>query len=524
MKRTFYLSFLVFLALGLSLPQESQAQDRINWDKVLKDWSAGIHVGATMPYTDVRSYDWFRKTKPVSEYQYGFGANITKMMGGVFGIQARYTYGKLQGYSNFESESAEDVQFWQLQNANGGKPFYFSTNFHSPSINVYMNFSNMFMALNRKLRADSKEKELKERRVSIYGRVGIGAVWFDTELHNLADDAPAIGKQYGRGFSGATVEMAFPFAMGMKVKVNKFIDVNIEGEFTFVHDDKLDAYIVEDLTKDDYILDIDNIPSDRIRGSLGGRHDKYLFVNAGVLFKFGSLKSQEESVEWVNPVEAYMDANDAKVQYLLDNMYEVKDADGDGVIDELDEEPNTPEGATVDTKGNTLDSDGDGFPDYEDPEPFSSPGLEVDADGKNVYPETWTPTEIKEYVLTTIETAAPKSAGWALSMIFFDTDASKIKAEMIPSLYEVATVMKKYPDMTVNVKGHTDVRYTDEYNMKLSDSRTAAAIDYMVENYGIARDRFVPGYFGEKENLFPNAKRAKEHLLNRRVEFTPANY
>ena len=519
MKRIFYPALLVFLALGFSLPQESQAQDRINWDKVLKDWSAGVHVGATMPYTDVRSYDWFRKTKPVSEYQYGAGASITKMMGGIFGVQARYTYGKLQGFSNFESEFAEDFQFWEM--AGVDKPFYFSTQFHAPSINLYINFSNMFIGLNRKIRASSSDKEMKERRVSAYGRAGVGAIWFDSQLQDLETGAH-VGDGFGRGFSGEAVEVAFPFALGMKFKVNKLIDIHLEGEFTFVHDDKLDAFIVEDVDKDNYILDINDIPPHRVRNSLGGRYDKYLIVNAGVNFKFGTLKAQEEHIEWVNPLEAYMDANDAKVQYLLDNMYEVKDADGDGVIDELDEEPNTPENATVDTKGNTLDSDGDGFADYEDPEPFSTPGLEVDEDGKNVYPETWTPVEIQNYVTNAID--ENRTAGWTLSMVFFDLDEADIKAEMVPELYHIATVMKKHTDLTVNVKGYTDVRHKEDYNLDLSEERTQAAIDYIVEHYGVAADRFIPGHFGETDNLFPDAKRENEHSLNRRVEFSPANY
>jgi outer membrane protein OmpA-like peptidoglycan-associated protein len=472
-----------------------------------------------MPYTDVRSYDWFRKTKPINEYQYGFGANITKMMGGVFGLQARYTYGKVQGFSNYESEFTEDYQFWELVGVD--KPFYFSTNFHAPSLNLYINFSNMFIGLNRKIRANTKEEALKERRVSAYGRAGVGAIWFDSELHDVATGVK-VGNQFGRGFSGEAVEVAFPFALGVKFKVTKLIDINLEGEFTFIHDDKLDALIVEDVTKDDYLLDINDIPSNRVRNSLGGRYDKYLFVNAGVQFKFGTLKAQDEHIEWVNPLEAYMDDNDAKVQYLLDNMYEVKDADGDGVIDELDEEPNTPAEATVDTKGRTLDSDGDGFADYEDPEPFSSPGLEVDADGKNVYPETWTPAEIKNYVTTTINDN--RTAGWTLSMVFFDLDRANIKSEMIPELYHVATVMKKFPDLKVNVNGYTDVRYTDDYNDKLSEKRTQAAIDFIVQRWGISADRFIPGHFGKKDNLFPNAKRESEHLLNRRVEFSPANY
>ncbi|MCP4121634.1 MAG: OmpA family protein [Bacteroidetes bacterium] len=541
MKRILYPVLLMIFAFGVTFPltaqeeaaaeepsrkekkaaeaEAAEGEPRINWDAVLKDWSGGIHIGSTMPYTDVRSYDWFRKTKPVNEYQWGVGAHITKMMGGIFGIQGRYTYGRVRGFSNFDSEFTEDAQYWEL--AGFEDPFYFETDFHSPSVSLYMNFSNMFMGLNRKIRANAKDKEMKERRVSAYGRAGIGAVWFDSELKDIETDK-RVGNQFGRGFSGSVVEVAFPFALGLKFKVNHLIDISLEGEFTFIHDDKFDALIAEAEFKDRFILDINQIPDNRVRSSLGGRYDKFLFINAGIDFKFGTLKSQDEHIEWVNPLEAYMDDNDAKVQYLLDNMYEVKDADNDGVIDELDQEPGTAEGAHVNTHGVTLDSDGDGFPDHEDPEPYSTPGLEVDADGKNVYPATWTPDEIKNYVTNAFE--EHKTAGWTLSMIFFDLDKSDIKPEMVPELYHVATVMKKFPDLTVNVKGHTDVRHKDDYNLNLSEERTAAAIAYLVENYGIAAERFTAGFFGEGNNLFPDAKKENEHSLNRRVEFSPANY
>lgn len=66
-----------------------------------------------------------------------------------------------------------------------------------------------------------------------------------------------------------------------------------------------------------------------------------------------------------------------KDKYLID----LRDSDGDGVIDVLDQELDSPSGCPVDTRGIVLDSDADGIIDCEDKEPFSPPGIEIDRYG-----------------------------------------------------------------------------------------------------------------------------------------------
>ena len=63
------------------------------------------------------------------------------------------------------------------------------------------------------------------------------------------------------------------------------------------------------------------------------------------------------------------------------------DDDNDGVSNAFDQEPDTPEGCPVDTRGMTLDSDMDGFPDCDDKEPFSPPGYPIDDNGVVVFPQ-----------------------------------------------------------------------------------------------------------------------------------------
>jgi hypothetical protein len=176
-------TLLLFMTMGF-LTQGVMGQ-RISTDKVLKDWSITVHGGVTTPMTDIRSYDW-RRIK--GEYQYGVGGSVTKMFGGVFGLQADYMFGNLKGVTTERGGFKEDRFFWKKLGFK--EPVYFETKLHNPTLNVYMNFSNMFFGLNRYIRANIKQKEVKERRVSIYGKMGIGALFFDSQVYSVKDDAP----------------------------------------------------------------------------------------------------------------------------------------------------------------------------------------------------------------------------------------------------------------------------------------------------------------------------------------------
>lgn len=487
---------LGILCLGIFAAPENMNAQGIQTDKILKNYSVTIHAGVTTPFTDVRSFDFNRFQKPVSDVQYGVGGSITRMMGNVFGVQVDYTYGKLQGASRPLEAGYQDRSTWlQL----GFKdPFYFKTQFHQASANVYINFSNMFLGLNRYIRANKENRPIDERRVSFYGKVGIGLMFFDSELYDL-DTKRSLREtdpnfKYLRGFTNKTTEFVIPMAAGLKYKINKKFDIGIEGQYTIVNSDKLDALIID--------------------SRRGGRFDKWAYTSLNFTYKFGSKEAQNEHLEWVNTLESYMTLTDAK----LANLYTVKDADNDGVIDELDWEPETEEGAMVDTHGRTLDSDGDGIPDHKDPEPFSSPMIPIDENGVNVRNDGLTPAminQIKELITNEVK---HQVSGWFLSIAFFDLDKSNIRTSEIPELYQVANYMLRFPEIKMDIKGYTDVRASENYNLGLSERRTDAVINYLVNTYNIDRSRFIPSHFGEADNMFNNATKEQQHQLNRRVE------
>ncbi len=254
------------------------------------------------------------------------------------------------------------------------------------------------------------------------------------------------------------------------------------------------------------------------------------YTNVRLAINLGNLNKITEPLYWLNPLDAPLrDIAMLKKKPSCD----CTDTDNDGVFDSVDQEPNTPEGCVVDTRGIMLDSDSDGIPNCKDHEPFSPPGYSVDAKGIAAIPVPVPPVtkeEVRRMVEATppkvITKAAPVRTGcgdWFLPMIHFDLNKSKIKAEYYGQLYHVAEVMKKCPSLCITAYGATDKRNDNAYNTGLSYRRANEAINFIVTNYGIDRSRINLMYGGEDNPIVKGAKDEASHFMNRRVEFRVCN-
>jgi len=198
----------------------------------------------------------------------------------------------------------------------------------------------------------------------------------------------------------------------------------------------------------------------------------------------------------------------------------VLDSDGDGVSDAFDRCPNTPTGVKVDKKGCPLDSDGDGVYDYKDRCPDTPKGVKVDekgcpldSDGDGVY-------DYKDSCPGTPAGAKVDAAGcWVLKGVRFDTAKSDIKPRYFPILDEVVAVMKKNPNLKVEIQGHTDNRGTQKYNQKLSEDRARSVLQYLVKA-GIARSRLAYAGYGFAKPVASNST-SPGRAHNRRVNLNP---
>ena len=103
--------------------------------------------------------------------------------------------------------------------------------------------------------------------------------------------------------------------------------------------------------------------------------------------------------------------------------------------------------------------------------------------------------------------------------IQFDLDKATIKPESDSLLQEIAKVIKENPHIKkVAIEGHTSSEGSDRHNLKLSDQRAKAVMDWLIKNGGMAKEMFTAKGFGETK-LIADESSADGMEKNRRVEF-----
>jgi OOP family OmpA-OmpF porin len=99
--------------------------------------------------------------------------------------------------------------------------------------------------------------------------------------------------------------------------------------------------------------------------------------------------------------------------------------------------------------------------------------------------------------------------------IQFEINQNTVQREAEEKIEKVAIFMRKYPDTTAVIEGHTDEVGTSADNMRLSQSRAESVVGYLVKR-GIARSRLQAVGYGETRPIADN-KTEIGRRLNRRI-------
>jgi len=198
------------------------------------------------------------------------------------------------------------------------------------------------------------------------------------------------------------------------------------------------------------------------------------------------------------------------------------DSDGDGVPDSRDDCPNTPAGHKVDSRGCSLDSDGDGVVDADDACPNTYRGASVDARGCEL-------DDDKDGVVNRLDECPNTAAGARVDTkgceikdviklpgVNFESNSDRLLPGANSTLRDAATTLRRYPELVVEVAGHTDSDGAAEYNQGLSERRAITVRDYLI-NEGVREGSLSARGYGEAEPVADNATSVGK-AMNRRVE------
>lgn len=221
-----------------------------------------------------------------------------------------------------------------------------------------------------------------------------------------------------------------------------------------------------------------------------------------------------------------------------DGCPEDQDTDGDGIKDSRDLCPTEPE-------DNDNYQDNDGCPEIdndldlvvdkedrcinepEDPDDFQDNDGCPDNDNDN---DTF--TDLQDFcpnipgVMQEEEPGCPrKYVGVVVrtekieisQQIHFEFDSDIIRVESYPILDTVAQVLKDYPNITIEIQGHTDSVGDADYNYWLSHDRARSVMEYLIRK-GIDPARLTYQGYGESCPIASN-RTTEGRAKNRRVEF-----
>jgi OmpA-OmpF porin, OOP family len=104
-----------------------------------------------------------------------------------------------------------------------------------------------------------------------------------------------------------------------------------------------------------------------------------------------------------------------------------------------------------------------------------------------------------------------------INNVFFDFDKATLQPESITELSQIINLLNKYPEMAIELSGHTDNKGSAEYNEKLSMARANTIMSYLTA-HGINQHRLMAKGYGKSTPVTTNDT-DEGRAINRRVEF-----
>jgi len=105
----------------------------------------------------------------------------------------------------------------------------------------------------------------------------------------------------------------------------------------------------------------------------------------------------------------------------------------------------------------------------------------------------------------------------------FETGKAVLADSSKAELDNVGRVLVKWPELRIEIGGHTDSRGTKKKNQALSEARVKAVLDYLLQAFpALKPEQYVTKGYGSSQPIVPNIS-PEAMARNRRVEFKVLN-
>jgi outer membrane protein OmpA-like peptidoglycan-associated protein len=469
--------------------------------KPRNQWEIGAQFGILNISGDV----------PVRFFTFGQAIHVRKSLGYIFSLRLQYLRGIGKGLHWLEANNFQKNSAWNKYDGDrstylgtplvpGGNnfPYYF----HDGPDKVFYNYRTRVQDLGLQGIITLNNVRFHKRKTGavIYGIAGIGATLYQAKVNaegvggasykalfngitsathpsrkavidRLRDnmdktyetDADNHGPRRPK-IGGNTLKPSGTVGVGVAYRINRTLNISLENRHTFVKDDLLDGQRWQEHARGDAVMTRD--------------FDSYNMFSLGLNANLGA--KSVEPLWWQNPLDyQYSVVPD---QIIKKAKYVPRDGDGDGVVDEMDKEPNTPAGCPVDTHGVTADRDGDGVPDCKDKEMITPTQCQpVDADGIGKCPEPECCAKALECCKTV---PPPATCSFSAPTVDFRSGSCTLSSDAKAALDQLANDMKGSAtcNVTVSTSG------VSKQMQKLAECRHNAIKSYLVSK-GVSESR-----------------------------------
>lgn len=488
-------------------------------------WEFGVFSG--IPYIDGDVAPTLKGAGiDLGSYAIGLGVHIRKSLGYILSLRGSFAYYNMIGLDYKTNSNLNNNQ--RIIDLYTGAPNGYVHNYRTmaftPSVDALISLNNILF-------------HSKMKRWSVYAVVGYTGLTYKTKLDlndatgtrypveiiDYTQKKSAIRKQLREMFNSGyetdadvadgkakigdySLRHSFNTGLGFEYRIGKKTSLNLEYKRIQTRDDYIDGYYRQsgDLRFPVFTSEWDNVS----------------FISFGASFSVGDPSKKVQPLWWMNPLEyAYSELNNPKHMKLPAIILD--DADGDGVTDQFDVEPNTPKGCPVDTHGASKDTDGDGVPDCKDKELLTLQScFPVNADGIGNCPDASCCKEamdfIKKYKDSSNNGAGNSGNGPIACMlgqlpnIQFKSGSLKLTKDSEALIALIAEKLRSNPGCNVRVVGYGKA---DKRGQQLSWDRVNLVIKQLVEKQGFSESRFIFVYGLEGQDntvdLFPTTDKGQ---------------